>query len=220
MRNDKDTAIALRRAGKSYNEISRELDIPKSTLSAWFAGQAYSSKIKESIINQSKKQWAKNITVYNKKRAQLLRQKQADITQESKKQISPITKKELLLVGTSLYWAEGYKRSRWNIIFTNSDELMIRLIMKFFRVVCNVPMEKIKIQVQVHSINQVSPANQYWSSITKIPLSQFRNPLYQITRSSKGKVKRTLIYGTCRIIINDVTLVSRIQGWIQGLAQL
>ena len=36
MRLDKQTAFKLRLQGKSYNEISKALGIPKSTLSDWF----------------------------------------------------------------------------------------------------------------------------------------------------------------------------------------
>ncbi len=44
--NKKQEAIGLRRKGKSYNEISEELGISKSTLSDWFKNDEKSQKTK------------------------------------------------------------------------------------------------------------------------------------------------------------------------------
>ena len=49
MRNDKHLALKLRKLGKSYNKISNELDIPKSTLCSWFSKIDWSQSVKEEL---------------------------------------------------------------------------------------------------------------------------------------------------------------------------
>ena len=49
MRKDKDRAIALRKTGKSYNEIQETLGIAKSTLTSWFKNQKWSQAVKNQL---------------------------------------------------------------------------------------------------------------------------------------------------------------------------
>jgi len=69
MHNNKEKAIQLRKLGKSYNEITKALNVPKSTLSTWLKDIIIPAKIKEKILKNAQKVWAKNITAYNKKRS-------------------------------------------------------------------------------------------------------------------------------------------------------
>lgn len=48
MKNDKHLAIKLRKLWKSYNKISKELGIPKSTLVTWLSNAKWSIRIKKS----------------------------------------------------------------------------------------------------------------------------------------------------------------------------
>lgn len=217
MRKDKAIAITLRRKGKSYNEILKKLGVAKGTLSGWLRGQKYSDAVTLQNIKSSRAIWAASIISYNKKRAKEAVERQVRIQEQAKNEIKQITHDQLRDIGTSLYWAEGYKRSRWNITFCNTEEGMIRLIMRYFLEVCEIPLFRIRGQVQVHASETVDQAKRYWSSVSGIPLAQFRNSLYQIPRSSKRRVVRKLEFGTFRIIINDVVTVSRIHGWIEGI---
>ncbi|MFH1366846.1 MAG: hypothetical protein ABIH38_02525 [Patescibacteria group bacterium] len=219
MRKNKELAIKFRKAGLSYNEISKKLKIPKSTLSYWFGSLTKYERIKLKNIDQAKEKWAANITRYNKKRSLLARQNWAIIQKKSTKEIHRLNLRELKLVGASLYWAEGYKRGNWNIVFCNSDPAMIILIMRFFKDVCGVPINKIRTQIQIHRRISAVSATRYWSKITKLPARNFLKPIRQISRASSLKRKNNLPYGTLRIKINDVKLLNKIKGWIVGLAK-
>lgn len=219
MRKNKESAIKLRKAGLSYNIISRRLKIPKSTLSYWFSSLQKFEKIKLKNIDRAKEKWAINITRYNKKRSLLARQNWAVIQKKSSNEINRLNLRELKLVGASLYWAEGYKRGNWNIVFCNSDPAMIILIIRFFKAVCGVPVNKIRAQIQIHRHISAASATRYWSKTIKLPARYFLNPIRQISRASSLKRKNNLPYGTLRIKINDVKLLNRIKGWIVGLAK-
>jgi len=217
MRQDKEKAIKLREQGISYNEISRRLSVPKSTLSGWFKKLRSSEHTRQKNINRAKLIWAKNIIAYNKQRSVDSRKRWEQIQKDSIRDIGRLSRRELLLVGAALYWAEGYKKSNWNLVFCNSDPAMIVLIMEFFLKTCEVPPEKIKGQVQIHRNISPEQATAYWSRISGIPNKQFTKPLHQIAKSSKSIRGNTLPYGTFRIKINNVVVLNKIKGWITGL---
>ena len=218
MRDDKQKAIQLRKLGKSYNEITKILGAPKSTLSTWLKEIKIPLKVKQKILYNAQKSWAKSITDYNKKRAILIKEKWQKFEGETSKEIRKISIKELKLIGTALYWAEGYKKTRWYVMFCNSDPDMVYLFMKFFREVCLVPEKKLKPQVQIHANISENVAKQYWSQISNLPIKQFRKTLKQISKGSKNiRAKNTLPYGVFRIYVYDVELVHKIKGWIKGL---
>ena len=219
MRYDKNIAIKMRKNGHSYNDISVKLGVPKSTLSGWFKDKEFSSVIKERNIENSKAIWADNITQYNKNRSKqaLARAKQEQTL--FAKDISNLTERELMIVGTALYWAEGGKKNRWRLHFANSDVKMIKLMMCFLYKICNVKKEKIKAWVQSHPKKQEDKLLTFWSSASGIPKKQFHKTQYSVSKSSKFKKPyNTLPYGTLHILVYDVKKVNMVRGWIAGLA--
>lgn len=98
---------------------------------------------------------------------------------------------------------------------------MIKLIMKFFKNICNIPENKFWVNVQIHSNISEEKAKIFWSRISGIPLAQFGKTQTMISKSSKfKKPPNTLPYGTFGIEVSDVNLVNRIKGWILGLSKV
>jgi len=218
MRKDKQKAILLRRKGKSYNDIVKVLDISKSTLSLWLKNIKMPAMIKKKFWNETRNTWARNITKFNKERGKIAIQKAEQIQELALKDIKIISKKELLLIGSALYWAEGFKKSRWEVVFSNSDPLMIKLIMKFFREICKIKEGKFHATVQIHPNTTSQKSINYWSKIIKIPKQQFRKTYSKLTPSSKRKRAINILpYGTLRISVSDVEIINKIKGWIKGL---
>lgn len=219
MRKDKILAIKLRKRGFSYNKISAQLKIPKSTLSWWFSNMRDLKNIKIRNLEESKKRAAENITAYNKHRSRLARAHWVQTQKNTEKDIGKLSLRELKLIGAALYWAEGYKRGNWNIVFCNSDFLMIKIMMKFFRVVCRVPWSKIKVQIQIHHNISNREARRYWMGKLHLGRKYFLKTMCQVSKSSRFKRSNRLPFGTLRIKINDVVLVNKVKGWIAGLAR-
>lgn len=220
MRKDKNLAISLRKQGKSYNEIAKILKAPKSTLSLWLRNIKMPVEIERKFWDETRKKWARSITEFNKKQAEAARQRAKTLQENAAKDIGALSKKELLLVGTALYWAEGYKKSRWTLAFSNSDPIMIKLIMRFFKEIFDVPKEKIRATVQIHPNVTSEKAINYWSRISGIPKNYFLKSYSRITPSSKQKrPPNTLPYGTLRITIYDTRLINIVKGWIQGISE-
>jgi len=220
MQTKKQEAIQLRKLGKSYNEITKRLGIPKSTLSTWLKGIKMSPMVEQKILNNAQKIWAKSITDYNKKRASLIEDKWQKFEKKISKEINKLSAEKIKLIGTVLYWAEGYKKTRWTAMFCNSDPDMVHLMMKFLREICLIPEEKLKPQIQIHVNISEKTAKRYWSQISNLPIEQFRKTLRQTSRNSKNiRAKNTLPYGVFRIYISDVELVHKLKGWIKGLIE-
>lgn len=220
MRKDKEIAICLRKEGRSYREINKLLNIPTRTLFHWFRNTELPLKTREKIKADARKIWAENIINYNKKRALIALENAREAQQTRAKEIGKLTNKELLLVGTTLYWAEGNKKDRWGARFCNSDPAAIEVMMEFFRKICKVNEDKFRAQIQIHPNISEEEAKAYWSKITGIPINQFIKTQTAISKSSKFKrPANRLPYGTLHIKISDVSLVNRLKGWILGISQ-
>lgn len=229
MRKDKQVALKLRLKGKSYNEISKKLKIPKSTLSSWLSQTVISSEARNRIAKRYHEGSLRGLIRRNKNQThQALKRKDVAYT-TSRNEIKNFSHYELKLIGAALYWAEGYKRpiikngreaTYHNISFTNSDPKMIILFLQFLREICKVSDENIKAEVRIYShMNELKILN-FWKKITCLPLNNFAKFYYGVSKSSLGKRKfNRLPHGTIAIRVNNTNLFHRIMGWIEGLAK-
>lgn len=216
----KEKAFKLRKQGKSYNEINRTLGVPKSTLSSWLKTIPFSVQVRDANIRHSKIVWAKNIIEYNRHRSKEYRKETKYLLKKFAKEIPPISDRNLFLIGLALFWAEGGKREKWNVRFVNSDPTMIRVIMKFFRKICNVPNKKFTLRIHLYPNIKEETAKKFWLKATKLHMSQFRKSQTQVSSSSKSKrpINR-LPHGTLHINIGDAYLNKKIKGWLLGLSK-
>jgi hypothetical protein len=83
-----------------------------------------------------------------------------------------------------------------------------------------VPESKFRLRVQIHDPRRLEIIERYWSRLTGIPLRQFTAPTLRISKTSQKKRGNILPYGVLNIRFSDVTLFSKILGWIQGLGAL
>jgi len=225
MRKDKLLAIALRKEGNSYKQISDKLGVPKSTLSYWLHDLKISANARNKIIQRSHNASIAGLLKRNKNQTALAIKRASEIRSRAKHEVKKLITNPLFVSGLSLYWAEGYKKgafgSKWKgVDFANSDSETVKLMMKFFRNICDVQEKKFKIQLMAHNNVNIRKAMRHWSRMTKLPKKQFMKVSRVISKSSKGKRnKKSLIYGTVHIRICDVKLFFRIIGWMDGLKE-
>lgn len=219
-----ESIIALRKKGKTYGEIQKILNLPKSTVAWWVRGVKLPKYLQKQILKRSREKWRKNITEFNRRNANIRSEKATRIREEYKekaaKEIKKVTKKDLKFIGTALYWAEGNNKNRNRLQFSNADPLMIEIEMRFFREICEIPNNKITARIHLYPHTNQKNALNYWSKITKLPKTQFKTPQTQISKASKGKrPKNTLPHGTLHVTVCSTELACRIQGWIQGIVK-
>ena len=121
----------------------------------------------------------------------------------------------LFLAGLMLYCAEGDKSDEREVVkFSNSDPILIKFIMKWFREVCRVPEDKFKITLHIHELHCRKNIENYWSKQINIPLKQFYKT--QIKATSLGQRKNILYNGTCAVCVHNKDLFRKIKGWKIG----
>ncbi len=210
---EKREAINLRLKGVSITAIALGLSVSKASVSNWVKDVELGSELMRKIKGRSHSR----VAVESRRKSRLAREheKRTAITTYARNQVSTINDKNLFFIGTALYWGEGSKKKRGVAEFTNSDPKMIRVMMEFFKRICNVPDSKFRGHVYLHNHLDVDGAEHYWSDVSGIPLSQFHRTSIQHNRN---KVKKdTLPKGTFAIVICDTKLKLTLDGWMDGL---
>ncbi|HEU0085554.1 MAG TPA: hypothetical protein VFQ59_01185 [Candidatus Paceibacterota bacterium] len=195
-------ARKMRANGMSIVVIAKALEVSKSAVSLWCRDILLSSE----QIEKLKKQ--KGSVMGRWMGAESNRKKKRDAINNAndwgKQHVEKISKKELLLIATALYWSEGSKSdSTSGFIFVNSDPEMI-LIMKLFLVdVLQIPSEEIVCSIQINRIHEerINVVLSFWKKLLNLQNSQLRKPYYVNTKVSKVYANYDNYYGTCRLVV-------------------
>ena len=213
--NEKTEAVHLRKLGRSYSEIRKKIKVSKGTLSLWLRDIKLTPEQEERLYVTLRQKNAYRLAKMNQKK-KIERTKK--IITEARKEANRFFKNPLFLSGLMLYWAEGDKSEKEEVVkFSNSDPIMIRLMMEWFRKICKVPEEKFRITLHVHTLFCRKDIEKYWSRLTNIPLNQFYKT--QIKPTSLRQRKNLLYNGTCAIRIENRDLFRRIKGWRLGFLE-
>ncbi len=211
---EKQEARRLRAFGYSINEIVGRVGVSKSSASLWVRDIELTSKQRQQLSERGFRKDA-----IEKRREARLRNEAAKrqiIIDNAQKEVGIISHRELLLIGTALYWAEGGKTKRGVVRFSNSDPEMIKIIMRFFREECNVPEEKFRGHIHIHPHLNHIKAKQYWSFISRIPEDRFFKTYRKASKASRHK-KDSLPYGTFDVCVCSTELFLKILGWTRGI---
>ncbi len=207
---EKIEVIRLRKLGKSYSEIRKQVNVSKSSLSLWLRGIRLTP---EQIVRLKGRQRTGYWGGEGNRKKRIKRTKQ--IIAEARKEVKLLLKNPLFLAGLMLYWAEGDKSDgKEGVKLSNSDPAMIKFMMRWFRKICKVPEKKFRIALHIHKLHCRKDIENYWSQITGVPLDQFHKT--QIKPTSLKHRKNKLYNGTCNIIICSKDLFRRIKGWRLG----
>ncbi len=213
---ERDEARRLRRDGWSLRTISKKINCSKSSVSQWIRDINLTSVQISKLKSAQDRGRAKAANHPNSSRVKWARIREEAISSARKELPSHISFLHLKLIGAVLYWAEGYTASRNLFIFANSDPAMICLMKLFLEQVCKVPPDQFRGRVNIHPHLDIKAAEKYWSKVSKISIRRFHKPLLAVSKASKQK-RKTLPYGTFRIVISDVFLCCKIKGWIDKL---
>ena len=228
MRSDRFKAYKLRMAGRSYNEIGRLLGVPKSTLSGWFTDLELPKEARKRIKDRVHTASLRGLIARNKNQTTLAQARSKAMHDEGRKLVKSISKRDLLIIGTALYWAEGYKRpvvikgrvrTSHRVSLTNSDPDLIYIFLKFLREIYQVPDEQITIWIRYFKHQDPTYLLDFWQKKCNIPYSNFRNTLQTVSISSKRKKSyNSLPFGVAQISVNSTNLYHKIMGMISGVA--
>ena len=230
MRKDKILAIKLRLQGKSYGEIQKSLGVSKSTLSEWLSNVVISEQARTRIEQRSRKKSVAGLIKRNKQQTINAQIRAKNIRKQAIAEMADLSKKDLLILGSALYWAEGYKKlktrngkevTHHGVSLTNSDPLLVKIFLRFLREYCNVPEEKIKAGLRIFEHHNADEILKFWQKETKILSSNFGKIYRGISISSQRKRPfNRLPYGVIQINVNNTALFHKIMGYIEGIKKL
>jgi hypothetical protein len=212
MRNDRHLAIKLRKQKRSYNEISKILGIPKSTLHYWFKKNSWSEKIKKELIKKAQVLARKNLKLMAKANKKKWEEWHHQCQHEAVKEFPAIKDNPLFLAGLMLYWGEGDSKIENSIVrLANIDPEMIRIFSLFLKKICGISKEKIKVSLVLYPDLKEEYCKAFWSKVSDVPLTQFMKS--QVIEG-RHPTKR-LSYGVCTIYHNSRELKEKIFTWIK-----
>jgi len=206
----------LRKSGLSLNEIASTLKISRSSASTWVRDvkltkkQARFLKHKSHLKDVIKKRVETRLKNENARRRLIM---------DSHKKVldNNIDLKILKIIGATLYWAEGGKSQKQRMFnFYNSDPYMIKVMVAFLKYACKIPEDRFRGHINLHAHLDTDKAEQYWSSVSKIPKSQFYKTTRVISKASKN-TRDTLPHGTFSIQICSTDLFLKMLAWIEAI---
>lgn len=207
-------SIEMRKRGHSIKEISDILSVAKSSVSTWVKDVKLTPQQKLRLKNK-----IHSPEVVERRRQSRMKNesnKKAFAMDEAANEIRKLDHNMLKMIGLGLYWGEGAKKTKGMARLSNSDPMIIKMGMRFFREICNVKEDRFRAHIHLHSASAVKESEKYWSGITGLPLSQFFKT-YTIKSKSSKNVRQTLPYGTLDVGVGDTKLLLKILGWIEGL---
>lgn len=221
MSSNKEIAIKLRREGKTYSEILAIVPVAKSTLSLWLREVGLSKA-------QTQQLTAKKVAA-QKRGAQARRSQRIDLMQTvftaAKKDVGSLTKRELWLVGTALYWAEGSKElsttPSQGVDFGNTDSEMIKLFLRYLHECLDVATDEVSFSLYIHESHKhrVDEVIKYWRK--QLSLDTLAVTYIYFKKHNPKTVRKNIstnYHGTLRLRVKKSSLLQRkISGWIYGI---
>ena len=218
---EKKEAIKLRKKGLSYREILEKVPVAKSTLSLWLRSVGLSKRQKQRL---TKKKLAAALRGAMRRKTQRI-----DITKEIKEkarqEIGKISNRELWLIGTALYWAEGAKEKEHGhlVVLGNSDPYLANLFIKWLIKLCKIPKENIHFRIYLHDSaeKRLPEVRKYWSEITGFPIENFQKVSWKKHKiNTKRKNIGESYHGLLEISVRrSINLNRKITGWIEGICK-
>lgn len=218
---EKSLAIKLRKEGKTYNEILEVVPVAKSTLSLWLREVGLASKQKQRITKKKREAQLKGAARRHEMRLTQIE----EINRVCKGDIGSVSERDLLLLGTALYWAEGSKQKAHapsvGVSFANSDPEMIRLFMLWLRKIAKVKDDEMTITIHLHKnhIHRYEQVKDFWLSVTGLtedvltkPVIKKHNPKTVRKNASEEYQGLVSIYVRKSVVLNR-----KIFGWVYAI---
>ncbi len=220
VKNDlREKAIAMRKEGRSYQEIRDVVGVSKSTLSLWLRDIPLTDEQQRALDLRSPEGASRRARAIRASAAQ----RRARIQAEARAQIAELSESELFVAGVALYWAEGSKNKPWRtgarVAFLNSDPAVIRVFLAWLRLL-GIEDDRLQYRVLIHESADVSAAEEFWAELVGVSKTTFLRTT--LKKHNPRTVRRNVglgYYGClCVTVRRSTDLNLKIAGWFEGLA--
>lgn len=219
---ERHLAISMRREGKSYKEILKKVPVAKSTLSYWLGSVSLTKKQKYQLTQKKLEAALRGAAAQKQKRLN----KEMEMANSAKTELGKISKRDLLMIGIALYWAEGEKIKSYSptvsLKLTNSDPKMVKIFLAWCYQCQNLTPEDISISLYIHEdhFDKKDSFIEYWSSHTGINQAKF-DKIYKKRGNPLTVRKNTgdTYFGQITIAVKkSVNLNRKVVGYIDEIA--
>jgi len=212
MRKDKTVAFALRKEGKSYRDIQKELGVSRSTLCDWFRNEEWSTHIKKSNVDKNITLSTDRLRLLQEGRNKMLFDKYSKAELEAEREFLVFKKDPLFMAGLMIYAGEGDKRNRNNSRVSNSEFYIHKIFIMFTEKYLGITKGNIKISLILYPDLDAMVCLDKWSSELDIKKSNFYK-----TQFINGREKtKKLQYGIgISIISTTVVVKKKILKWLE-----
>lgn len=211
---ERERAIQLRKKGYTYNEILKEVDVAKSSLSLWLKDIPLTHQEK-SILRKRKDANISKGRIRAAAAHHLSRlERDKKLFNEAEREFEVFVKDSLFQLGVGLYWAEGAKRND-RFAFANSDPDMINIMLVWIEKYLKVHKKDVFVRLYIHKPYREENCEKFWSEHIGVSLEKFKKTIYKPT--GLGVKKRPSYKGCLRIELGKVNYLRKIKFWQQML---
>jgi len=160
---EQQRARELRAESRTLQEIADELGVSRSSASVWVRDVEFDPKPAQ------RPQFRNPSSLHLKKLAEI------DAMNEwGRTQIGELSDDAFLAAGTALYAGEGAKRDG-EVMFANTDAAMVAFFCRWLRRFFAIDENRLRVRVYLHAGLDLDAAQRHWSTVTGVPLAQFRH---------------------------------------------
>ena len=197
---EREKAIRLRIEDQlSYGGIAKRLKVAKSTLSRWLENLPLSDK---RMLELRRNAWSKGEASREKFR-QTMRAKREKreykIYTHQKKKLTHISEESKFIAGLMLYAAEGEKKTRYDISFTNTDPVLVDFFAGWLEQFLDIKRQEMKIQLRLYENMNIAAEELFWMRALRLKRSQLCKSQVSPLRPKSFSYRDSVRHGTCRL---------------------
>lgn len=212
-----EQAIELRLKHKlGYGAIAKQVKVSKSTLSRWLEDLPLTD---ERMLELRREAWGRG----EAKREQFRKTMRAkrdkrehEIYLAQMKKFSHISEQSLFIAGLMLYVAEGDKKSRADIAFTNTDPVLILFFVRWIVRFLGFQKEKFRIQLHLYENMDVKAEELFWIHQLGLSEKQLWKSQVNALRPKSFSYQDTSRHGTCKLYVGSVPKKAEVKLSIQA----
>lgn len=217
----KEIAKRMRKSGISLGDISKKLNVTKSTLSFWCKDIILTESAILKVKTNGKIKSVRGLLRYSETKRKERMVRNILQKQEGVKVLGILSSRDILMVGLGLYWGEGYKYENGELGFTNSNPYMIRFYFKWLKL-WKVEKDSLIFRITLNEFFKKGEDNikSFWINFLGIKKEQFSKTTFIKTNLKKASLKNIENYkGILRVKVKKGTyLRNKILGAIDNIA--
>lgn len=210
----REKALNLRKQEMSYSQIKAILKVSKSSLSLWLRDYPLSKdRIRALGANNERR-----IERYRETRRKTKETRLQKYYLKQKKNIFPLTKRDLFIAGIFLYWGEGSKTQSTELSLSNTNPAIIIFFMKWVESTFKISKDQLRFTMHFYKDTDIKKETSFWVKTLGVKEEQFSKPYIKVSSSLRINQKGGFGHGTCNARLYKARLSEQVLMAIKAIA--